>query len=151
LDILECGGCPGGHGHFYATSLHNGISGLTDEFKITNEGNLQYVDTAKEFSASDNNKKIIAPGIYSSYVFTKDVGGTLDTQELQIRRRLGGDRINAPVGTETFNSTDSALINGVETLILGQEFTGRLTGYDDIIASSTPLIKPNIKNAVFKS
>jgi len=145
LDILECEGCPGGHGHFYATSLHNGISGLTDEFKITNEGNLQYVDTAKEFSASDNNKKIIAPGIYSSYVFTKDVGGTLDTQELQIRRRLGGDRINAPVGTETFNSTDSALINGVETLILGQEFTGRLTGYDDIIASSTPLIKPNIK------
>jgi hypothetical protein len=145
LDVIECEGCPGGHGQFYATSLHNGISGLTDTFKITTQGNLQYVDTEKEFSAADDNKKIIGPGVYSSYVFTKDIGGNFDAQELQIRRRLGTDRINSPVGTETFNSNDTAIINGVETRLRGIEFVGRLSGYDDIVASSTPLRKPNIK------
>jgi hypothetical protein len=145
LDILECEGCPDGHGHFYATCLHNGIRGITDTFKITPQGNLQYVDPEKEFSASDNNKKIIGPGIYSSYVFTKELGGNLDTQELQIRRRLGASRINVPIGTETFGPNNTNIINEVESIILGQEFVGRLTGYDDIIASSTPLRKPNIK------
>jgi hypothetical protein len=145
IDIIECEGCPGGHGHFYATSLHNGISGKTDLFKITNQGNLQFVDTEKEFSSDDNNKKIIGPGIYSSYVFTKTTGGNLDTQELQIRRRLGEGSINSSVGLETFKPGDESIVNGVATTILDREFLGRLTGFDDIIASTIPLTKPNIK------
>jgi len=141
IDILECDGCPGGHGHFYAASLQNGQKGKIDEFRITSSGDLVFVDLAKEFSAEDNNKKIIAPGIFSSYVFTKPG----DPQAMSIRRRLGSQRINTPIDNTSFLSDDEAQISGQEVPLLGYQFTGRLTGYDDIIASTVPIVKPNIK------
>jgi hypothetical protein len=141
IDILECEGCPGGHGHFYATSLQNGQSGLVDEFRITSAGDLVFVDPEKEFTAADNNKKIIGPGVFSSYVFTK----AGDPQAMTIRRRLGTQRINTPIDNVSFLSDDAAIIGGQELTLLGYQFTGRLTGYDDIIASTVPILKPNIK------
>ena len=146
VDIMECEGCPDGHGHFYATGLRNGQRSIPDQFRITLDGELVFVDDAlgtKFFTANDNNKKIIGPGVFSSYVFSKEN----DNTAMQIRRRIGTSAtiMNTPIDNITFDQTDKSLINGIETNMLGYEFTGRLTGYDDIIASSTVISKPNIK------
>lgn len=141
IDVLECNGCPGGHGHFYAPSIQNGQRGIVDNFRISTSGDLLFVDPEKEFSENDNDKKIIGPGIFSSYVFTKPG----DLQALSIRRRLGTQRINTPIDPFSFQSDDSAIVNGEETTLLGYQFTGRLSGFDDVIASSVPISKPNIK------
>ena len=141
IDILECEGCPGGHGHFYATSLQNGQKGLVDEFRITPAGNLEFVDDAqgtKVFTSADNDKKIIAPGVFSSYVFFKN------TPDLEIRRRVGNNRVNNKPD-EPIEENTLIFVNGEDTNLLGHQFTGRLTGYDDIIASTTVITKPKIK------
>jgi hypothetical protein len=144
VDILECEGCPGGHGHFYATSLENGQRGVEDQYKITASG-LVFVDDeegTKVFTEQDNNKKIIGPGVFSSYVFSNDEDNTI----MDIKRRLGTTRINVPIDEVAYTTDDTIIIDGEETSILPEyEFTGRLTGYDDIIASSTVIRKPKIK------
>jgi hypothetical protein len=142
IDILECEGCPGGHGHFYATSLQNGQSGITDTFRITQQGDLVFVDDAggtKIFTEQDDGKKIIGPGVFSSYVFSKE------EDAMTIRRRLGSSRVNTPIDNETYSTDDQISIEGELISLLGYEFTGRLTGYDDIIASTTPITKSNVK------
>ena len=144
IDFLECEGCPGGHGHFYATALQNGQRSLPDQFRITADGELVFVDDAlgtKFFSASDNNKKIIGPGVFSSYVFSKED----DNTAMQIRRRMGTSTMNNPIDNVSFDANDKSIVNRVETNMIGYEFTGRLSGYDDIIASTTVISKPNIK------
>jgi hypothetical protein len=144
IDLLECTGCPGGHGHFYATSLQNGQKGKVGEFRITSGGDLVYVDTELEFSPEDNNKKIIAPGVYSSYIFSKEV---FDSQAMSIRKRVGSQRINNQIDS-VIGVNDQALVSGEVINLLsanGYTFTGRLTGYDDVIASTVPITKPNVK------
>jgi hypothetical protein len=144
IDFLECEGCPGGHGHFYATSLRNGQRSLSDQFRINASGDLVFVDDeqgTKVFTEQDDNKKIIGPGVFSSYAFFKES----DNTALSIRRRMGSDRINTPIDQDSYDQDDRSLINGVETPMLGYEFTGRLSGYNDIIASDTIITKPNIK------
>jgi hypothetical protein len=141
LDILECDGCPGGHGHFYATALQNGQRGITDEFIITNTNDLVFADPEKDFDEFTGSKKIIAPGIFSSYVFPK-----LDNQQsTRIRRRLGSERINTPIDQTGFLSSDVARAFGEDFSPLGYQFTGRLTGFDDIAASTVAMNKSNIK------
>ena len=140
LDILECEGCPGGHGHFYATCLQNGQKGLVDEFRILGN-DLVFVDSQKDFDEFTGNKKIIGPGVFSSYVLSK-LG---DVSSLTINRRIGSSRINTPIDNVGFEAGDEIIVNGVQTSLIGYEFTGRLTGYDDIIASSVPITKSNIK------
>ncbi len=144
IDILECEGCPDGHGHFYATGLQNGQRGIVDEFTIVNGGKLQYTDPTKKFDVFPAYKKIIAPGIYSSYIKYTDSADTADL--VDIRRRLGrtNNTINVPIGTSTYGSTSEALINGQVTPLIGYTFTGRLTGYDDVIASNTIITKSNV-------
>lgn len=141
LDILECDGCPGGHGHFYATSLQNGQKGLVDQFRITSAGDLVFVDPEKDFEPFVGSKKIIGPSVFSSYVFAKDD----EVQSVRIRRRLGSSRINTPIDQTAFTTEDQVLVDGEQRNLINYEFEGRLTGFDDIIASTVPIIKPNIK------
>jgi hypothetical protein len=141
LDILECTGCPGGHGYFYATSLQNGQKGLVDQFRITTAGDLVFVDPEKDFDVFTGNKKIIGPGVFSSYVFAKDG----DTQSVRIERRLGSQRINTPIDPESFVTGDQSIVAGNIQNLIGYEFTGRLSGFDDVIASTVPITKSNIK------
>ena len=141
IDILECDGCPGGHGHFYATALQNGQRGIEDEFIITSTNDLVFADPEKDFGEFSGSKKIIAPGIFSSYIFPKPD----DQQSALIRRRLGSDRINTPIDQTGFLSTDTARAFGEDFSPLGHRFTGRLTGFDDIAASTVAMSKPNIK------
>lgn len=144
IDFVECEGCPDGHGHFYATGLQNGQRSIPDQFRITTSGELVFVDDAlgtKFFTANDNNKKIIGPGVFSSYVFSKEN----DNTAMQIKRRMGSSIMNTPIDNVTFTQADKSIVNRVETPMIGYEFTGRLSGYDDIIASDTVISKPNIK------
>lgn len=142
VDILECAGCPDGHGHYYATGLRNGQRGIVDEFTIVAGGKLQYADPTKQFTPFAGFKKIIAPGIYSAYAKYTDSIDLLD-----IRRRIGrsdGSNVNVNIGNVTYTSTSETSVNGVVTPLLDYSFTGRLTGYDDIIASDIIITKPNI-------
>jgi hypothetical protein len=145
VDFLECEGCPGGHGYFYATSIQNGQRSNTDDtYRITSTGGLEFVDDAggtKVFTDQYDGKKIIGPGVFSAYVYYDPA----NNNELSIRRRMGTDRINSPINDITFSQDDKTIINGVETPMLEYEFDGRLTGYDDIIASSTVITKSKIK------
>lgn len=141
LDILECDGCPGGHGHFYATALENGQRGTEDEFIITNTNELIFADPSKSFGEFSGDKKIIAPGIFSSYIFPI----TQDQQRARIRRRTGSNRINTPIDQTGFSSADTARVSGENFSPLGHQFFGRLSGFDDIAASTVPITKPNIK------
>jgi hypothetical protein len=136
IDVLECQGCPGGHGYFYATCLRNGQKGQTDVFRINSSSELVYVDPEKSFTTDDNNKKIIAPGVYSAYVFSKNG----DNQAMKIQRSINGTLRDPGV-----NPNDKALVNGISTSLIGYEFTGRLTGYDDIAASTFPITKTNVR------
>jgi hypothetical protein len=141
LDLLECDGCPGGHGYFYAPGLVNGQRGIEDRFRINSSGNLEFVDPEKEFDEFEGNKKIIGPGIFSSYAFPKED----DNQTLTIRRRFGIEIINTPIDNKGYESGDAAIVGGNEIDMIGYEFDGRITGFDDIIASDVPLNKKNIK------
>jgi hypothetical protein len=141
IDILECAGCPGGHGHFYATSLQNGQKGLVDQFRITSAGDLVFVDPEKDFEPFVGSKKIIGPSVFSSYVFSKSG----DDQSLRIRRRLGSQRINSPIDQTSYTQEDRVLVDGIQRNLINYEFEGRLTGFDDVIASTVPIVKPKIK------
>lgn len=144
VDVLECEGCPGGHGHFYATSLQNGQSGEIDEFTITPNGRLQYTDPFKVFSTFIGEKKIIAPGIYNSYIAYPNTNNNTSTTAL-IKRRLGSISTNTPIDSFGYNAIDQSYINNTPSGLLNYTFTGRITGYNDIIASDTAITKPFIK------
>jgi hypothetical protein len=143
IDILECDGCPGGHGHFYATSLQNGQRGLQGNFRINTEGNkLEFQSDEDQFVQFSGQKKIIGPGIFSSYVEFDEVS---NDSGVSIKRRLGSERINTPIDDVSYGVNDQALVSGIATTLRGYEFSGRITGYDDVIASFTKITKPNIK------
>jgi hypothetical protein len=145
VDFLECEGCPGGHGHFYASSLQNGQRGQTTNFIINDGGNLIYdpdLAGSEIFTEIDNDSKIIGPGIFSSYAFYDSAN------MMNIRRRLGGteNRINNEVGNSNYTGSDRIRdSNNQSVSAIGYKFQGRLSGYRDIIASENPLRKPNIK------
>ena len=149
VDVLECSGCPDGHGHFYATGLRNGQRGITDEFTIVSGGKLQYTDPTKQFTEFTGFKKIIAPAIHCSYVKYENSVDLLD-----IRRRLGRfdgtSNSNINIGTSTYTDASQTIlrnpITGLNDIIpvIGYTFNGRLTGYDDIVASDVIITKPNI-------
>ncbi len=143
VDLLECEGCPGGHGFFYATSLRNGQKGVTGDFVITETGELQYQDPTEEFASNSSGKKLIAPGVYSAYVFVKEnqIG---PITSLDILRRSSTERINTPINA-SIQSADKTSVGGIDIDLLGYQFSGRLTGYGDLIASDIPITKSNIK------
>lgn len=142
VDILECEGCANGYGHFYAPSLLNGQRANTAQYSINELGKLTHVDTNLFFTTKDNGKKIIADGIYSSYISVTETG---NVQFADINRRIGESSSNNPISNVTYTQEDIVLFGGEKVSPLNLTFEGRLTGYDDIISSSTPLSKNNIR------
>lgn len=150
VDILECEGCPGGHGHFYAASLQNGQRGVVDTFRLTSTGIT--FESESVFTLADNEKKIIAPGIFSSYVLVDQDSLDADASTAKIGRRLGRSQnsVNTTIVEDSpYTGNDTAIVNGEEINLLDNEdpyvFTARLTGFDDVIASETPITKKNFK------
>lgn len=142
VDVIECEACPG-FGHHYAPSLVNGSKGVTGAFTVSADG--QYLVEkiigvpASWKPAEGYYKKIIADGIYSSYIDSRG----------KIVRRIGGSSRNNFISTNADYSSpgsgNAVLSDGTLVRIPGRDFNVRLTGYDDIIASPTPLTKNNIR------
>lgn len=149
LDILDCECCPGGFGHFYAPGLVNTRISETHEFRINTRSQLEYVEPSKFFTPKDNYKKIIADGIYAAYIVTNDTNKLLNSFEsIDIQRRLGNGTFepgtsNTPLTPQGYSPTDLISVNGNIRSPINYQFFGRITGFDDVVASSTPITKAN--------
>jgi len=146
IDVIECEGCPG-HSYHYAPSLVNGISGIVGSLTISNSGTTAFFEPNNEdetsFVPENSNlfSKIIAPGIYDAYVFKQE-------DSLGIARRSAGSIINNDINKQStfLNTSQTKLPNGNIVPIKGIQFENvRLTQFKDIIASTVPLVKKNIK------
>jgi len=142
IDILECEGCRNGYGHFYATSLLNGESSNIEQYTINELGQLYHANTSIYFTEEDHGKKIIGEGIFSSYL---DINQTGIIQFADIARRIGATRINNPISSTTYTTNDLIRVGGEDISPIGYTFDGRITGFNDIISSSVPLTKNNIR------
>lgn len=142
LDVLECEGCKGGFGHYYAPSLVNGQRTTLQSFRISDQGELEYDDNVSTFNINDSGKKIIGNGIYSAYIINDNIVG--EEESIPIKRKVRGDRINT-IPSEPYTNETKILVDGEEISPIGYRFDGRITGYDDIIASSIPLRKRKIR------
>jgi hypothetical protein len=150
IDIIDCEGCPG-FGHHYAPSLQHysvtsniGTTGIIGDLTISIDGqSATFIpnDPTQVLTIPPNTyKKIVADGIYSSYLYQSG-------SELRIARR----NANSIISNEIQKNADfskislTKLANGTSIPIKGQVFKNtRLTGFDDIIVSSQPLTKDNI-------
>ncbi len=142
IDILECEGCKNGFGHFYATGLVNGQRATTHDFEIVNGSTLVFANPElnETFTLADTGKKIIAPGIFSSYVYPDEN----DLTTASIKRRRGTATVNNEPSAPGFASTASALINSTSVGLYNYTFTGKLYGFEDIAVANTPLYKNKI-------
>lgn len=146
IDVLECEGCKNGFGHFYSTSLVNGQRATSQLFSLQNGSILAYANTELSFSESDAGKKIVAEGIFSTYVYPD----TEDLTRATLKRRTGTSTTNNIPVLSNFSQTATAVIGGEVTGLYntsddGLLFTGKLVGFDDVVASTTPLFKDDIE------
>ena len=147
IDIIDCEGCPGGFGHYYTPSLHNGIASTPADFYLSADGTqILYTDPTKSFTQADIGKKVLGDGIYSTYI-----GGLVNGVQnaARIARKLGTTGI--PSTSSTYQNTKGIIFanNAVKTrseiLNGAHTFNLRLSGYEDSIAVCTiPLTKPSI-------
>jgi hypothetical protein len=148
IDILECEGCTNGFGQYYAPGLENGTTATVDQYILTSTNEILFSDTDKIFTPADNNKKIITDGIYSSYGFYPEGAGS-ESEFLVLNRRLGTDPINVPIDNEGYQATRVRRNNEIITLPPTSsnpfEFTGRLTGFNDVVASTIPITKKKFR------
>lgn len=141
IDVIECEGCPGGFGYFYAPSLRKGISGITGSLTISNDGTSAVFEPDDEeitdFLPTEGNlTKIISQAIFSSYL----------NEESRILRRVGSTRINnsALITANYSNVSEVRLSNGTLVQPRGYTFNNvRLSNYS-LAASSVKLTKKNI-------
>lgn len=136
VDIIDCEGCPG-FGHHYSPSLHNGVRSAANNFIFNSTGtSISYVDNSS-FTANDINKKIIGDGIYSTYIASISE----DAKTANIKRRIAAEpNINYNYANTNFVVLSNGALKGVKN----QEYTLRLSGYDDVAAAAVKLTKPNI-------
>ena len=146
IDIIECEGCPG-HSYYYAPSLVNGSSGIVGSLTISPSGETAVFEPNNESDtmfvpvASNLFSKIIAPGIYDAYVYKQG-------NSLGIARRSASSTTNNDINKQStfLNTARIKLPNGSVVPIKGQTFENvRLTQYTDIIVSTVPLVKKNIR------
>jgi hypothetical protein len=141
IDVIECEGCPGGFGYFYAPSLRKGIAGIVGSLTMSSDG------TRAEFEPTDTDitdylppqgvlTKIINQGIYSSYL--DDRGDIL--------RRVGNTPINnQALITENYSTVGEVRLPNNE-IVDPKGFTfdnSRLSNYS-LVVSSVKLTKKNI-------
>ena len=147
VDILQCEGCQRGFGHFYAPSLKNGIRAQEERFRINAAGSLEYVEEGKFFTPADNGKHVLGDGVYCSYIYIPPEDLLLNSLDsVRLLRRNGSytDSTNTPLLEGTgYEAGDIVQTQQGVQGILNYTFTGRITGYDDIVASIQPTTKDN--------
>lgn len=148
IDILECEGCKNGFGHFYSTSLVNGSSAVANNYILANGRTLSFADGGG-FDISANGKKLIAPGIFSSYIYVDEDSYDPETDtygSATIKRRMGSSSVNNPIGENSYAPNVTVLINGIETNIVEESYAinnAKLFGFEDIAAVSEGIVKNN--------
>ena len=136
ISIIECEGCPG-FAYHYSPSLRNGQKGIVDSFTINDLGTeIFYTDPAKRFRLADNDKKVIAPGLFNVYLDIEED----NADSAKIKRRLGSMSTG-----NNFADTAFVIADGQRISPKNYTFNGRITGYNDFIASTVKLSKPDIK------
>lgn len=137
MEIKEIVGSPDGFHFSYAPSLRNRRSDLTKSVTLLlNVGKSSVTLETGEFESSDDNKKIIADGIYNAYL-------KLDTQTTNSADILRSTRINDIQRYTLVNRPllDEVVFKNGTSLELpddgSYQITADLTGLNDTIVAST--------------
>ena len=140
IDIEEIQGSPDGVHFNFAPSLHNGVHALsrTLNFQFIGTGGSQIdILNGEALNVEDDNAHIIADGIYNAYV---DYDFAPDHQSTNIRRRNSSQ--NLVVDTiRKGRKADGTIID----VLTSPTFTGRLSNYHTIAASTVPIYGNNFK------
>ena len=131
---------------------YNGVwkisSATVGSFTVANSSNpteiaLDVGIVSKVFSREDNNAKLIADGIYSSYIKVNQDG----VDSASIARRVADSAINNEIkfpGANYSSTTQVVLADGTKVPVNGQTFSMRLSKYSGFAVGSTPLTRNNI-------
>ena len=140
IDIEEIQGSPDGVHFNFAPSLHNGVHALsrTLNFQFIGTGGSQIdILNGEALNVEDDNAHIIADGIYNAYV---DYDFAPDHQSTNIRRRNNSQ--NLVIDTiRKGRKADGTIID----VLTSPTFTGRLSNYHTIAASTVPIYGNNFK------
>jgi hypothetical protein len=140
IDVEEVKGSPDGIHFNFAPSLHNGIHALsrTLNFKfIGTTGSQIDILNGQSLNVEDDNAHIIADGIYNAYV---DYDFASDHKSTNIRRRNSSQILTADT-IRKGRKLDGTVID----TLTSPTFTGRLSNYHTIAASTVPIYSNNFK------
>lgn len=131
ISIKEHIASPDGYHYFYAPSLHNTVSekSRTVELELNTLRNEVTILNDEVFTQKDNNSKIIADGIYNSYISYNN-----NDTIAKLKRRVAYNlQENKALGEKSLGLANQ------EIDLSNYKFTARLTNYDTIAASDVPI------------
>lgn len=136
LSIRKIRGSPEGFHYHYSPSIHNGISKKTKEVELLLGSSRNRLTIQNgSFDADDENKKVIADGLYNTYISNIDNEVTADVYRynwFSLDRRPINERVSLDDGTVVSSAN--------------QVFSGYLTGLNDtILATINPIESPEFR------
>ena len=131
VQMVEVDGCPA-FGHHYAPSLHANQTGTIREIEsISADGrSITITQSSEPFTLADDDAKIIAPGIWSSYV-------QYNSERVANIERIGfdGNYVKAYNGELPVEISSGGIVN-----LADQDFSSvRFTNFDAIATTTYPL------------
>ena len=141
IDIEEINGSPDGVHYNFSTSLHNGVHALSRTLTfgfVGTGGNQLDILNGDALNVEDDNAHIIADGIYNAYV---DYDFASDHQSTNIRRRNGSQTLVIDSIAKGLKADGTV----IDASVSGTQFTGRLSNYHTITASTVPIYSNNFK------
>ena len=141
IDMEEINGSPDGVHYNFSTSLHNGVHALSRTLTfgfVGTGGNQLDILNGDALNVEDDNAHIIADGIYNAYV---DYDFASDHQSTNIRRRDGSQNLQIDSIAKGLKSDGTV----IDASVAGTQFTGKLSNYHAIAASTVPIYSNNFK------
>lgn len=138
INIKEILGSSDGVHFHYSTSLHNQVNPSTSNIEFTVSESLNQITIDSDYLLEENydkNSKIIADGLYNTFV------GTIQTDQktFSMLRRTNYE-------LEERSLTDlSQDLSGERINLQGQQFSGKIVRYDTVAASAIPLTSNLVK------
>jgi hypothetical protein len=141
VDIEEIRGSPDGVHYNFSPSLHNGVhpNSRTLTFQaIAPLGSQLNILGGDNLTLKDDKAHLIADGVYNAYVnFDSNL-----TNSTVIRRRTSSQTLSSPISFELKGIKADGTLLDTST---GPTFTGRLSNYHAIAASTVPIYSNNFK------
>ena len=141
IDMEEINGSPDGVHYNFSTSLHNGVHALSRTLTfgfVGTGGNQLDILNGDALNVEDDNAHIIADGIYNAYV---DYDFASDHQSTNIRRRDSSQILQIDSIAKGLKSDGTV----IDASVAGTQFTGKLSNYHAIAASTVPIYSNNFK------